>query len=25
MERMAKAVNDKVGFAQFIEKQEHFS
>jgi aspartate/methionine/tyrosine aminotransferase len=25
MELMAKAVNDKVGFAQFIEKQEHFS
>lgn len=25
MERMAKAVNDKTGFAQFIEKQEHIS
>ncbi|MDX2418586.1 MAG: aminotransferase class I/II-fold pyridoxal phosphate-dependent enzyme [Xanthomonadales bacterium] len=25
MERMAKAVSDEAGFAQFIEKQEHFS
>src|SRR5210317_507226 len=25
MERMAKAVADEAGFAQFIEKQEHFS
>jgi len=25
MERMAKAVADKAGFARFIEKQEHFS
>jgi aspartate/methionine/tyrosine aminotransferase len=25
MERMAKAVTDNAGFAQFIEKQEHFS
>jgi aspartate/methionine/tyrosine aminotransferase len=25
MERMARAVEDRAGFAQFIEKQEHFS
>ena len=25
MERMARAVEDKAGFARFIEKQEHFS
>ena len=25
MERMAKAVSDQAGFAQFIEKKEHFS
>jgi bifunctional pyridoxal-dependent enzyme with beta-cystathionase and maltose regulon repressor activities len=25
MERMAEAINDTAGFAQFIEKQEHFS
>jgi aspartate aminotransferase len=25
MERMAAAINDKAGFAKFIEKQEHFS
>ena len=25
MERMSKAIADEAGFAQFIEKQEHFS